>query len=472
MNTDKLISQLVLSTCCPGQFHGKEAHHRLNRMANTLHNSILHICSNHSKADLLKTLYDEFDEACFHVLNPEYWSWNDSLFHRVQMSPSIFRYLIETTLISKNTSAKQVENETILTLVAMAGLFLQICNYSDYMFYNDYRGGFEISREGKITFSEEPQSNIILEKIKLREMKIVKYLKEPKKSTEILNEVAKSYDDVFKKMYTISLTEVVDTIVTIIHDISKKRYGAEEELYKVLIKELKSKTGLPRANVEKAIGLFELDDNLLSSNWKHYKFYDIRPSVSRQPIIHITGRIGKFGIVLFGPCALTRALTLLFSDIERGVIDLGDFTEMKMKQKGIEFENAVRELFRKYKFKVLHVTDCPEDVGDIDAVAYNPQTSQSLFVVEAKSPKINLTARKIKWHQKETLDWSTQLKKKIEWVIKNIGLIKERLTINEEVKVKGIIVTEVPVYYDETVPFSILTIDELELLLNKKSHSS
>lgn len=217
--------------------------------------------------------------------------------------------------------------------------------------------------------------------------------------------------------------------------------------------------------MENAISIFELDDTMLTSSWKYYKIYNITPSVSRQPIIHASSNMRKSGLVIFGPSALVRALSLLFSDIEKGIVDLGEFTKYRMQQRGYEFERTVRNLLREYGFNVAHITNTPSDIGDIDAVAYH-EYFKTLFVIEAKSPKMDLSVKKMRWQQKRSYEWCVQLKKKVEWVKNNIGPITKQLAITKKrVQIQGMIVTEVPVYFDDSLPFRILTIDEFELLI-------
>ena len=468
MTDFRSVSSIILNTCSPGSYYGKEAHSRLNQIAENLHLTILDICESYSKISLLTHLYDKFDEACFYKLNPSYWRGDENIIRIIEAGPSIFRYLVEAALVSKGKSTKEVDDRILVSLIRMAYFFLQICHYSDYLFYNNFEGGFTVSDDGKIDFMENQKINRLkqhyLKKIRLRELKILRNIESGKRSPGF-KELAKSYDEAFNEKYGIKLSNVAEVIETIVRKVTKKLYGSEKTSYKTLIKKVKVKTGLPRSTVENAISIFELDDTMLTSSWKYYKIYNITPSVSRQPIIHASSNMRKSGLVIFGPSALVRALSLLFSDIEKGIVDLGEFTKYRMQQRGYEFERTVRNLLREYGFNVAHITNTPSDIGDIDAVAYH-EYFKTLFVIEAKSPKMDLSVKKMRWQQKRSYEWGVQLKKKVEWVKNNIGPITKQLAITKKrVQIQGMIVTEVPVYFDDSLPFRIFTIDEFELLI-------
>lgn len=465
MTDFKSVSSIILNTCPPGNYHGKEAHFKLNQIAENLHLTILDICESCSKISLLTHLYDKFDKACYYSL---IWRGEENIIREIEAGPSIFRYLVEAALVSKSTSTKEVDDRILISLKEIADLFLQICYYSDYLFYNNFEGGFIVLDDGKINFIKNQKIDSLqqyyLKKIRLREKRIIKNIESGEKIPRF-KELAKPYDEAFNEKYGIKLSNIAEVIETIALKVAKKCYGSEKTSYKTLIKKVKVKTGLPRSTVEKAISFFELDDTMLSSSWKYYKIYDITPSVSRQPIIHASSNVREGGLVIFGPNALVRALSLLFSDIDRGIVDLGEFTNYIMQQRGYSFEDTVRKLLIEYGFNVAHITNTPSDIGDIDAVAYH-EHFKTLFVIEAKSPKMDLSVKKMRWQQKKCDEWCEQLEKKVEWVKNNIGPITKQLAINEKsVQIQGLILTEVPVYSDDSLHFKIFTIDEFELLI-------
>ena len=108
--------------------------------------------------------------------------------------------------------------------------------------------------------------------------------------------------------------------------------------YSHLITKLGKDVAAPKQAIKDALGLFELSKEMLLEEWKYYKFYDIQLSLSRRPIVRLSGKIGKKGLILFGSNALLRAFVLLLNDLDRGVIDLGHLTTEIQTKRGYTFE--------------------------------------------------------------------------------------------------------------------------------------
>ena len=108
------LSNLVLKVCEPRLYHGKEAHRKLNELAEHIHRGIIDACRRVSKAKLLKRLYEEFEKSCYNVLSREYWLFQPvDVILAVERQPSIFRYLIEASLYADSRSEGKVSDDLI-----------------------------------------------------------------------------------------------------------------------------------------------------------------------------------------------------------------------------------------------------------------------------------------------------------------------------------------------------------------------
>lgn len=132
----------------------------------------------------------------------------------------------------------------------------------------------------------------------------------------------------------------------------------------------------------------------------------------------------------------------------------------------MSFEQKVRELFVRYDFKTLHIIDAPSNVGEIDCVAYDDLRGM-LFIVEAKSPKIDLSLKKAEWQIRNTQKWCLQLSKKSKWVKANLEHVAEMLRVSPgNIKeIKEFIVEEVPTFCDTDHSSEIITIEDLYYML-------
>ncbi len=134
------------------------------------------------------------------------------------------------------------------------------------------------------------------------------------------------------------------------------------------------------------------------------------------------------------------------------------------------FEEKVRQILRRHGFKVtrLKLKDTRPDIGEIDAVAYNRDV-KILLVVDAKSPKANLSLEELRKGMYKSEKWYEKLFKKVDWVQENVEFVLRKLEVcNCEVKCFGeFIVTSFPVYVrQELTPF-IVTLEEFELNIEK-----
>jgi len=163
---------------------------------------------------------------------------------------------------------------------------------------------------------------------------------------------------------------------------------------------------------------------------------------------------------------LLYALNLLFADLDRRVIDLGEFSEKHMEKKGSLFEQKIRGLFRDYGFNVMHFTDTPSDIGDIDCLAYhNPKGL--LFVVETKAPKIDLNIKEAKWQIERTRKWYLQLIRKSKWVKENLDTVSRLLDFEMKnlKEIRDLVVVRVPTFCDGECQRKIVTLEDLFYIL-------
>lgn len=128
----------------------------------------------------------------------------------------------------------------------------------------------------------------------------------------------------------------------------------------------------------------------------------------------------------------------------------------------------MRLALSKRGFRVLRITDPPSDVGEIDAVAYHEQ-KQTLLIVEAKAPKLDLSMDKAKLHFERSRKWGQKHDKKVKWARENAPELVSRLNLSgRRIKeVTGVIVTRVPWYIEPGLPYMILSFEEFESWLDR-----
>lgn len=466
---ENFVNSVILQACPPVKYLGKEAQVRLNKIAESAHATILTCCREYSEIGLLTHFYNMFDEACYHVISGKYWNiQNPNLIRNLEVAPSVFSYLINAALFSKSESSKKPEKSELDSIAELAFLLVRMCNYSDFLFYTGLDDGFEISEVGELKVIQSEKTRLLQDRAiqKIGKRRLTVHNKELWGETKSFKELSKPYDSVFRQKYEIDLSEVSEIIAHGIQHNVKKLTGAIISSYRELTKRLRKGLNLSRSTVERAVSLFELDREMLHVDWRYYRLYDTRPGSSRQPIVHISGKVGEDGIIIYGPNALLRALGLLFADLDRGIIALGGFSQHHQEQKGQRFEKRVRELFDKYGFSVLHITHIPSNVGEIDCIAYD-DVRGVLFIVEAKSPKIDLSLKEVGWQIKNTQKWCLQLSKKSEWVRANLEHVAEMLRVNTvDIKeIRDLVVVEVPTFCDIDCASKIVTIEDLYYIL-------
>lgn len=468
-----LAGYVILQACSSGKYSGSEAQVLLNKIASCAHSAILDLCKQYSERALLFQFYDSFDKSCYNIVHGKYWTSQDvGLISKIELAPAVFSYLLNAVLCSKSESLKRPDNIELNPIVELAFAVIQMCNYSNFLYHTGGNDGFEITETGELHFIQSERSKILQKRVmqKVRQRRLTAQSKVHRNELwgEIPSweDISRPYDPVFKHKYGIKLLEICKIISYGIQHNIRKQVGAISSSYRELIKTFRKGVNLSRATVERAMLFFELEREMLQNEWRFYKIYDMRPSSSRQPIIHISGKIGKDGTIVFGPNALVRALSLLLADINRGIVDFGEFSQRHLREKGVLFEKQVRDLFDKYGFNVLHIKDVPSNVGDIDCVAYTA-TQGTLFVIEAKSPKIDLNPKKAGWQTKKTQEWCLQLAKKSAWVKANLERVAEMLKIHmDDIKeIKSIVVVEVPTFCDLECASKIVTIEDLYYML-------
>lgn len=468
------LNKIILDICKPGQYSGRQAHSKLNDIAAEIHGKIMNVCADNARTEALVKLYDHFDKLCYDNIKGNYWlSENKNLIHSIERTPSIFRYLLEVTILSGGKSGSEsLNDEVIQSLVGAAGSFMTLCTHSDFLYYSNFTGGFNVSSNGEIEVTIDENTKQVTDDyfndIRLRRISA----KLQKQKINSINEIGgrfqsftQPYDGAFEKKFKLKLTTIAKVLEDITFNIVRKPDGPIIVSHNVLVKRLIRNLKLDKKIIVKALNFFELDQILLSDNWQHYMFYNVPISVSKKPIIRISGKFGKKGEVIFGPNALLRSFVLQFTDIQRGTIDLDIPDELSPEKRGLNFEKKVHNELQQRGYRTLRFTEPPSMVGEIDAVAFNEKNGVVL-VVEAKSRKMDLSPKKIKFQITNTKKWCEKLDKKMVWVKTNIDLIAKRLDFNKKTirKIVGIIVSEYPVYHEE-LPYKIVTIERLKLAL-------
>jgi len=472
--------EIILSLCEPEEFSGREAHSTLNRISKAMHEAVLNRCSYFEKSKAVSIFYNLFDEACCHIFEGKHFqSYDLPYIIKMEKAPTIFRYLLEATILSSEIQRDELTEKEIHFLVNGASIFLEACVYSNYLFRNDFKGGFAVSKSGDITFQDNAlvrkSEEDFLGKIGLISEKMVsgadklELLTNPKRAS--LKGDALPYDPLFKETYGVKLSTIVGCAESIVFDVCKKKFGVVSISQNELLKRVRRKTLYGKQDIKKALRFLEIDKGMLSTGYQYYRFYDAPISVSKRPIIRLFSGSGQKGdVVYLGRNVLARAILLLFADIDMGIIKLGDVAERWKEEKGPEFEEHVRSMLFDKGFRVLRVTDSPPDVGEIDAVAFHEKKGV-LLIVEAKAPRIDLSMEKAKLHFERSRKWCQKHDNKVRWAKENAQMLIKRLNLPEtQVKeVLGIIVTRVPWYVEPDLPYLIVSIDEFDRMLDRFS---
>jgi hypothetical protein len=468
--------ELLLGICQAKEYSGKEAHVTLNNIAQEIHKAILDTCGTYDKIELIHVFYDLFDESCYRwILGKHLLTDDQSVIKKVEAAPSIFRYLLEITLLSQDAvNFQHVERKDVLSLVLAAEIFRETCSYSDYLYQNDFAGGFVLNEDGNMSFKFDEKimksQDGFIEKFRLIQEKAMME-REKMELTNCkkvsLRDDALRYDELFKETYGINLSTIVDVGESIVYYACKRPYGVEDFAQSALFKKIKKNTSYNKGTIKKALQFLRIDRNMLSKEWIYYRFSDVPVTVSRRPIIQLfCGSGNKGDVVYLGSCALIRSIVFLLTDIDRGIIKLGNVAEEWAQEKGPEFETQVRLALSECGFKVIRVTDPPPNVGEIDAAALYEQ-KKILLIIEAKAPKLDISMDRAKWHFERSRKWCQQLNAKVNWAQENTLLLANRLGAPHAKigEVTGIIVTRVPWYVEADLPYKVLSYEEFENFL-------
>ena len=468
--------ELLLSICQAREYSGKEAHATLNNIAQEIHKAILNACGTYDKIELIHVFYDLFDESCYRwMLSKHLLTENQSHIQKVEAAPSIFRYLLETTLLSRDAvNFKHLENEDVSSLILAAEIFRETCGYSDYLYQNDFAGGFVLNENGNMSFKIDERimksQDGFIEKLRLIQEKAIlerEKMELANRKKVSLRDGALPHDELFKQTYGINLSTIVDVGESIVYCACKRPYGVEDFFQNALLKKIKKNTSYDKGTIKKALQFLRIDRNMLSKEWIYFRFRDVPVTVSRRPIIQLfCGSGSKGDVVYLGSCALIRSIVFLLTDIDRGIIKLGNVAEQWAQEKGPQFEIQVRLALSECGFKVIRVTDPPPNVGEIDAAALNEQ-KKILLIIEAKAPKLDISMDRAKWHFERSRKWCQQLNAKVNWAQENTLLLANRLGAPHAKigEVTGIIVTKVPWYVEPDLPYKVLSYEEFENFL-------
>lgn len=472
MSIDLDPGKTVLAVCKPGEYSGRDAQKKLNVLATSIHEKVKSACSIYSKNSLLESFYDLFDKSCYMSIDGTHWITDDEYSLKILLkSPSISRYLLETSLCyggSKNN--KELTSETIRNFFSIGQLFVETCNSSNYLYYGGFSGGFKVYANGDVedVVSEKTRKamEVYFEKLRIRKAQIIKG-SQYTRPEEYFNGFVSKYGKLFGRTYGVDLAFVVQAVMSMF----RLRKGIIVGTVRIARKDLINKLAGngDKQNFDKALKLLEITKDYLMMDWKYYKLYYVPVSVVRRPVINLSGKIGSSGMLLYGGNAALYSLAMLFDDIERGIVELDLDVDSLSDKRGRDFERKLLPELRQYGFNVIHIKDTPAKVGDIDAVAAREEKG-ILMVIEAKSPRINIDASRIRKQMENSQEWYAQLERKVQWVKENLESVKEKLKVNKntEFNVEGIIIVEVPWFYEPHPLFKIVTFDELELFLNSK----
>lgn len=463
-------SKIILSICKPGEYFGKEAQEKINLIAESVHAEIIKACAHYSKMDLINTFYDFFDKVCYISIDGTSWIKDEEpMLKALLKAPSTGRYLLETSIgYGGNQENKELSQEVKQEFLSAGYTFVSCCNVSNYFFYGNYRGGLRINADGTIEELITDQAQKVMddyfEKMRIRKQAVINLSTAPNKGKreDYFYDLAKNYDVIFKKKYGVNLSSII-TLVIAMYRLRKERFGLVTISRKDLLKKLQREQ---KQDFDEALKLFEITKDCLMKDWKYFKLYRVPVSVVRKPIINLSGKIGGGGMVVFGGYAMLHSLAFLFNDIEAGNIELELDADAIQEKRGRDFEKNLIPELSGFGLNVIHMGHTSKEVGDIDAVAFNPRNNV-LMVMEAKSPRINIDVSKINKQVENAQEWYKQLKKKVDWVKDNLDLVKERLKIEKGriVHIEGMIVTEVPWFFETNPVFKMFTLEELKLLL-------
>jgi hypothetical protein len=469
------VPKIVLSVSNPGEYFGEEAHKKINQITAAIHGEVTNACAYYSKMDLLDTFYNFFDTICCITIDGTYWVKDeDSMLKALLKSPSTGRYLLETSICYGGNEENKPVNKEIKEQLLAAGLtFVSYCNISNFFYSRiNNRNGFRIDANGTIEELITEQSQKIMddyfEKMRIRERGVIVNANPNGKKEDYFFDLAKSYDEPFKKKYGFSLTSIV-SLAIIMYGKRKERLGIIKTSRKDLLKKVEKEY---EGDLDEQIKLFEITAEYLAKDWRYYKIYGVPISVVRKPIINLSNKVGGGGTVVYGGFAMLHSLAFIFKDIEHGNIELELKADKIQAKIGKEFEKKLVPELSKCGLKVIHIPHTSDEVGDIDAVAFNPNNN-SLMIIEAKSPRINIDVIKIKKQVEDTKEWYRQLGKKVDWVKDNLDLVKKSLRIDNDcsIHMEGMIVTEVPWFFETHPNFKMFTLEELKLLLKNKATS-
>jgi hypothetical protein len=445
-----------------------------------LHKEILLECGSFSKTDLVKTFYNLFDQSCYQIFLQQHYIENDLVWtKKVETAPTIFKYLLELSILSSQTGSAVLSKSAIEAFFRSALIVTQSCAYSDYLHRNDFDGGIEILNDGRIQYLSNDHS-LIAEKDFFRKMSLLSDKLRPdfssleldkkgniKKVSMVNNAIF--YDKEFYQKYNVKFSTVTKVAETIIFSICRKEYGVEEFTQNSLLKKLRNHTSLDKLKIKKALEFLSINQEMLSNNYEFYELFDKLNSVTIRPIVHLfNGKGAKGDTVYLGHTVLFRAILLIFSYLDKGIIPLENVAERWAEEKGPLFEKQMRLTIEKKGFRVIRVTDSPSEVGEIDAVACYEEKG-IMLIVEAKAPKFDLSMQKEKLHFMRYNQWCERHDKKMKWARENVPLLLSRLNLgNIEIKeIIGLIVTKVPWYSQFEAPYRVFSFEEFENLLDK-----
>ena len=277
--------------------------------------------------------------------------------------------------------------------------------------------------------------------------------------------VERAYEDELKYAFKMKFGIDIKDAVKLAEHIAKTAEGLKVEplgkFKKIIVRNL----GISKDEIKKIIDLFELKKEYLDSVFSegeegYYRLFNNPFSLLRRPFVKLKYRGKRY--IVYGPYTVLYALVVFLSDIDRGLIPLGEVSNKLREKCGKLFERKLRETLQKHGLTVLHPKRIPP--GEIDTLIYDEQKKVAV-IIEAKAHRTDVSPRDL-WRQikKENEEWIKKLKKKMEWVRQH----HRELNLREVEKVYGVIVTLGPLYaYAAEKDVEIITFIQLPELLER-----
>jgi len=467
MSVDPIVE--ILDNFDKKSYMGQESDVVVKRILSQIHCNVISICRKLNYKHAISIFYYYYDESCAKNIDLRMWIEEDrDAIGDYSAFPTMFKYIIECLLYTKNKDGMPLSKENQTSLVLLSLHFVHLSNLSNYLYFNEYNGGIEIledcSYKQIIPENEINIQNEYLEEIKLQKdsmLNPIKYYSKPKKTKKLSN-IFKRFDAEFHEIYSINLSDVAKVIEELYKLVNRNMVITS---YSSLVTKLYRKTKIKRNDVITILSFFEFNEDIFYQDWNYYKFYQNKNSFSLTPILRNSGSIGENGEIFFGRNALLKACVLMYHYIEEGILEMGVNISKNANLKGTNFENEIMNEICRYGYNVNQIKSKPNR-EDLDVTVYDEKTKK-LIILEAKAYKIDISVSTFQRQQQTTLKWCNQLERKIIWVKSNLERVCRLIdiTYSESITVQGYVISKTPYVKHPDVSCMILTQEELFLKL-------